>query len=262
MNSVICVICGAKKDSANKWWVLFEGGPGRAVVIGPIEEAQNLSQWQQGMARSHLCGAECLYRKLHGTLHPPVAATNQKLLQTASHDDGTESGANADAAAKGSEGGHRHLPIPLRGLLRRVTDPQGTGSEPTSSQNQKNKLRQIAAINEGVTILGQIQSDEPLYFNGELTGTLELPNHRLTVGPNAKLKAAIRAREVELLGMIEGEVRAEKIVVRKNATLLGNICTVVLVIEEGAVFDGKCSKASARDASASKRAGEATKGMS
>jgi cytoskeletal protein CcmA (bactofilin family) len=46
-----------------------------------------------------------------------------------------------------------------------------------------------------------------------------------------------------VFGVIEGSVRADKVIVRKNARLVGDICTVTLVIEEGAFFEGMSTKA-------------------
>ena len=131
-----------------------------------------------------------------------------------------------------------------RSLEQTAHDPGPLSSNATTATNEKlssANLREAASIGEATKITGQIDSDAPLSVNGEITGTLALPGHRLTVGPNGKIRAAVYAREVEIFGVIEGEVRAEKVVVRRNATLLGDVCTPSLVIEGGAWFDGRSS---------------------
>src|SRR5437763_10684 len=64
----------------------------------------------------------------------------------------------------------------------------------------------LATIGRAVKILGQIYSKEDLYVDGDLEGTLELANHKLTIGPNATVHAAVKAREIVVLGTIQGNV--------------------------------------------------------
>jgi cytoskeletal protein CcmA (bactofilin family) len=99
--------------------------------------------------------------------------------------------------------------------------------------------RGVAAIGKSVIIKGQILSREDLWLDGEIEGTVEVPDHRLTIGPHAKLTAGIRAREVIVLGSVNGDVdAAEKIDIRKDARLTGNIKTGGIIIEDGAYFKG------------------------
>jgi cytoskeletal protein CcmA (bactofilin family) len=100
-------------------------------------------------------------------------------------------------------------------------------------------IRGVAAIGKSVMIKGQILSREDLYLDGEMEGTVEVPEHRLTIGAHAKLQASIRAREVVVLGSVNGNVEAiEKIDIRKDARLTGDIKTGGIVIEDGAYFKG------------------------
>ncbi len=99
--------------------------------------------------------------------------------------------------------------------------------------------RGVAAIGKSVIIKGQILSREDLYLDGEMEGTVEVPDHRLTIGPHAKLAAGIRAREVVVLGAVNGNVEAsDKIDIRKDAKLVGDIKTGGIIIEDGAYFKG------------------------
>ncbi|MGC9969814.1 MAG: polymer-forming cytoskeletal protein [Bryobacteraceae bacterium] len=99
--------------------------------------------------------------------------------------------------------------------------------------------RGVAAIGKSVIIKGQVLSREDLYLDGEMEGTVEVPDHRLTIGPHAKLVASIRAREVVVLGAVNGNVEAsEKIDLRKDAKLVGDIKTGGIIIEDGAYFKG------------------------
>ena len=96
-----------------------------------------------------------------------------------------------------------------------------------------------AVIGKSVMIKGQIFSREDLTIDGEIDGSVELHEHRLTVGPNGKLQAGVKAREVVVLGTIHGNVEAsDKIDIRKDAKLVGDIKTTRIVIEDGAYFKG------------------------
>jgi len=98
----------------------------------------------------------------------------------------------------------------------------------------------LAVIGRGIVIKGHIKSGEGLYVDGEVDGTLEMPNCRLTVGPHGRVNADARAREVEILGSVSGDLQAsKKITVRKGGRLVGDLRTPGIVIEEGAYFKGK-----------------------
>lgn len=99
--------------------------------------------------------------------------------------------------------------------------------------------RGVASIGKSVVIKGQIFSREDLYLDGEIEGTVEVPENRLTVGPHGKLQASIRAREVVVLGSVQGNVEAsERIDIRKDSKLVGDIKTGRIIIEDGAYFKG------------------------
>jgi cytoskeletal protein CcmA (bactofilin family) len=99
--------------------------------------------------------------------------------------------------------------------------------------------RSQASIGKAVKVSGQICSQEDLYIDGDVEGTIELQQHRLTIGPNGKVHSHIRAREVVILGDVQGDVDAsDKLEVRKDARVVGDIKTSRIVIEDGAYFKG------------------------
>src|SRR5271163_853650 len=101
------------------------------------------------------------------------------------------------------------------------------------------EMRGPAVIGKSVMIKGQIFSREDLTIDGEIDGSVELQEHRLTVGPHGKLQAGVKAREIVVLGTIHGNVEAsDKIDIRKDAKLVGDIKTARIVIEDGAYFKG------------------------
>jgi cytoskeletal protein CcmA (bactofilin family) len=96
-----------------------------------------------------------------------------------------------------------------------------------------------ASIGKAVKISGQIYSKEDLYVDGDVEGSIELQEHRLTIGPNGRVRSNVKAREVVILGTLQGNVDAsDKLEVRKEARLVGEIKTARIVIEDGAYFKG------------------------
>src|SRR5258708_71559 len=89
-----------------------------------------------------------------------------------------------------------------------------------------------------LTVKGEVYSREELYVDGEIEGSIEM-QHRLTVGPNGKVRATVKAKEVVIEGSIHGNVTAaEKIIIRVQGSLVGDIKTAGIVIDDGAYFKG------------------------
>jgi cytoskeletal protein CcmA (bactofilin family) len=87
-------------------------------------------------------------------------------------------------------------------------------------------------------IKGDIRAREELLVDGEVEGTLESQSS-LTVGPNGKVKANIKAREVIVFGSVRGDVEvSEKISIRDKGSLIGNIKSAGISIDDGAYFKG------------------------
>lgn len=111
---------------------------------------------------------------------------------------------------------------------------------PTRSSESESVVRSgSAALGKNVTVKGQIFAREDLTIDGEVEGTVECHEHRLTIGPNARVQAGLKAREIIIQGSIHGNVDAtDKIDIKKEAKLVGDIKTSRIVIEDGAYFKG------------------------
>ncbi|HYM07737.1 MAG TPA: polymer-forming cytoskeletal protein [Terriglobales bacterium] len=104
---------------------------------------------------------------------------------------------------------------------------------------EPDRTRAQDIIGKAVKISGQISSREDLYVDGDVEGTIELPAHRLTIGPNGKVRCNLMAREIVVLGNVQGKVdAADRLEVRKDGSLAGEIKTSRIVIEDGAYFKG------------------------
>jgi cytoskeletal protein CcmA (bactofilin family) len=125
------------------------------------------------------------------------------------------------------------------------TLPGRSANEPLESHRSGGQ----AVLGKSVIVKGQIYSREDLTIDGEVEGTVELQEHRLTVGPNGRVTASIKAREMVVLGTIHGNVETtDKIDIRKDAKLVGDIKTARVVIEDGAYFKGNIDIVRAQEA--------------
>jgi cytoskeletal protein CcmA (bactofilin family) len=97
----------------------------------------------------------------------------------------------------------------------------------------------VAHIGKSVVVKGELSGSEDVYLDGEVEGSIELHGHNLTVGPNGRVKANINAKELVILGKVDGNVTgSDRVELRKSAVLVGDIATQRIVIEDGAFFKG------------------------
>jgi cytoskeletal protein CcmA (bactofilin family) len=98
----------------------------------------------------------------------------------------------------------------------------------------------MARIGLSVTIKGEIKGAEDVTVDGQVEGRIDLPEHTLTIGPDATVVADVNAKVVIVLGSVTGTVVArEKADIRKTASVEGSLTCGRLLVEEGATITGK-----------------------
>lgn len=130
-------------------------------------------------------------------------------------------------------------PIKPQGEPARSQAPtQIVPAAPASPPAAANGPKQQAVIGPSMTIKGEIRAREELLVDGEVEGLLESQS-LLTVGPNGKVRGNIKAREVAIFGSVRGNVVvAEKIAIREQGSLIGDIKGAGISIDDGAYFKG------------------------
>lgn len=97
-----------------------------------------------------------------------------------------------------------------------------------------------ARIGKSVTIRGEVKGSEDLIVDGHLEGTISLSESRLTIGPNANVAADVSARDVLIMGRVQGNVVASgRVELRAGCSVEGDIRALRLAIEDNAIFRGK-----------------------
>lgn len=94
-------------------------------------------------------------------------------------------------------------------------------------------------IGKSVVIKGELSGSEDLTIEGNVEGRIELKENILTIGPNGKIRAEVFAKAVIVLGEVTGNVTAsEKVDIRDNGSVDGDITSPRVAIAEGAHFRG------------------------
>ena len=89
-------------------------------------------------------------------------------------------------------------------------------------------------------IKGSLHSENDVFLDGEIEGDLDVENCRLMIGPHGKVVANVKAREVDIHGIMTGNVEStERTSIRASGQLMGDVRTGGIVIENGALFKGK-----------------------
>jgi cytoskeletal protein CcmA (bactofilin family) len=106
--------------------------------------------------------------------------------------------------------------------------------------------RDAAIIGPSIQLDGDLRGQEDLLIEGEVNGTIQLRNNSLTVGSQGKVKADVYAKEINVEGLVEGDLfGSERVSVRKSAQVKGNITSPHVSLEEGARFKGSIEMDSA-----------------
>jgi len=96
-----------------------------------------------------------------------------------------------------------------------------------------------AHVGASLCIKGEISGNEDLHVDGSIEGSIRLQERKLTVGPSGKVTADVVAREVVVYGSSKGNLRAhDRIEIKKDGSVVGNLTTAHIFIEDGAHFKG------------------------
>jgi cytoskeletal protein CcmA (bactofilin family) len=125
-------------------------------------------------------------------------------------------------------------PAPAAPAAPAVSMPAASGERRTQPLQGEN-----VNIGKSVVIKGELSGSEDLTIEGNVEGRIELKENILTIGPNGKIRAEVFAKSVIVLGEVTGNVTAsEKVDIRDNGSVDGDITSPRVAIAEGAHFRG------------------------
>lgn len=119
------------------------------------------------------------------------------------------------------------------------TVPSFAESQPTTSARVAAPKPQPSMIGKSLVFKGEIAGSEPLYIDGCVEGSINLPAHRVTVGREGNVKAEINAREVVVMGNVCGNLNvSDRVEIRSDGSVSGDVVVHRISIEDGAFFQG------------------------
>ena len=130
--------------------------------------------------------------------------------------------------------GSQHVPLP--------------GAPPKASENL------VMNLGNSMSIKGELSGSEDLTLYGQMEGSIRLPDHTLTIGPDADIRAEISAKTLVIMGTVTGNVvAAEKVDIGPSGTLVGDLVSPRLAIADGGCIRGKVQTPSSASAEAKMR---------
>ena len=112
-------------------------------------------------------------------------------------------------------------------------------AHPTKASLKPTIPMEQASIGQSLLIKGEVIGSEPLYIDGCVEGSIHLAGNRLTIGHNGSVVANVDAEEVIIMGSVKGNVQcSERLEIRSEGSLLGDVVSQRISIEDGAVLRG------------------------
>jgi cytoskeletal protein CcmA (bactofilin family) len=130
-------------------------------------------------------------------------------------------------------------------MLQSSENSFNKSGSPASNPNAYNPIKNVTApvdqatIGRTLVIKGEISGSEALYIDGTIEGKITMPESRVTIGRNGKVDASIQAREVVVMGKVNGNIEcSDRVDIRSEGSVNGDISTVRISVEDGAALKG------------------------
>src|SRR5882724_13265567 len=124
-------------------------------------------------------------------------------------------------------------------------NPKSNAPASNSNPNAYNPIKTVTApvdqatIGRTLVIKGEISGSEALYIDGRVEGKILMPESRVTIGRNGKVDASIQAREVVVMGKVNGNIEcSDRVDIRSEGSVSGDISTARISVEDGAALKG------------------------
>ena len=128
---------------------------------------------------------------------------------------------------------------PTRPSAPTPTSHESTSTRTSSTSPASPAAADQATIGKSLVVKGEVSGSESLYIDGKVEGAINLPGNRVTVGRNGQVAANIMAREIVVLGKVRGNCQAsDRVDIRSEGSLTGDVIAARISIEDGAFFKG------------------------
>jgi cytoskeletal protein CcmA (bactofilin family) len=141
-------------------------------------------------------------------------------------------------------------------MWNRETTPRADGTRPAAApgapERPPEERRVVAWVGKSVVFKGDLSSSEDMTIDGRVEGRIDVPGHRLTLGPDADIRATVTAKTVTVFGTVRGAITAEYIDLRETSHVEGDIISPRVMMVEGAMFRGRIEPTKERAAQAAR----------
>src|SRR5450631_301579 len=129
--------------------------------------------------------------------------------------------------------------VPERPTTSTPSAPAMSAAEPVAPRPVTTTTADQATIGKSLVIKGEVTGSESLYIDGRVEGSINLAGNRVTIGRNGVVAANINAREIVVLGKVRGNLTAsDRVDIRSDGSLTGDVVAARISIEDGACFKG------------------------
>ncbi|MCS5635944.1 MAG: polymer-forming cytoskeletal protein [Myxococcota bacterium] len=128
-----------------------------------------------------------------------------------------------------------------------------SGDTNTGGDSPSSRGNLVATIGKSIIFKGELTGSEDLEVNGTVEGDVKLPDNTLTIGQTGRVTASVSAKSILIVGKVEGNVSAtERIEIEASGIVNGDLRAPRLLVQEGAVMNGSVQMTSAKPAEATK----------
>ena len=123
-----------------------------------------------------------------------------------------------------------------------VTPPSAHGNQSAEAApvDRRSEEKLVMDLGKSVVIKGELSGSEDFTLYGQMEGSIRLPDHTLTIGPHADIKAEISAKAVVIMGAVIGNVTArERVEIRATGSVTGEIRSPRLAVADGGYLRGR-----------------------
>jgi len=120
------------------------------------------------------------------------------------------------------------------------SQPAPSRAEPASEPRRAQQGEvTVANIGKSIAIKGDLTGNEDMVIEGNVEGSIDLPNNQLTIGADGVIKAEVHAKSVIVVGHVEGNINGiERVEIQGTGRVEGNVTAPKFVVAEGAQLDG------------------------
>ena len=174
---------------------------------------------------------------------PRAEAIARRPAPADAHEEGAahEEPPRVDAREEHSSRSFMTIPTPAGATMAGEPSGKPSHSEARDDRNRTRK-KNVAQVGKSTTFKGELIGEEDLEIEGRIEGSVNVPDHQVTVGPGGNVTADVQSKSVVIVGRIEGNVIAsERVEIHNAGVVEGDIKAPALVIQEGATVNGNIS---------------------